>query len=64
MTQLLGQMQQMQHNFDQGQQENGRLMIRDFLQLNPRSFDATPEPLDADDWVRDVNRMLTTTGVA
>jgi hypothetical protein len=23
-----------------------------------------PEPLDADDWVRDVNRMLTTAGVA
>jgi hypothetical protein len=35
MTQLLGQMQQTQHNFDQGRQENGRVMIRDFLQLNP-----------------------------
>ena len=64
MTQLLGQMQQTQHNFDQGRQGNGRVTIRDFLQLNPRSFDSTPEPLDADDWVRDVNRMLNTAGVA
>nr|XP_051208170.1 uncharacterized protein LOC127324216 [Lolium perenne] len=64
MTQLLGQMQQTQHNFDQARQGNGRVMIRDFLQLNPRSFDSTPEPLDADDWVRDVNRMLNTAGVA
>jgi hypothetical protein len=38
-------------------------MIRDFLQLNPRYFDSTLEPLDADDWVRDVNRMLITAGV-
>ena len=63
MTQLLGQMQQTQHNFDQGRQENGRVMIQDFLQLNPRSFDSTPQPLDADDWVRDVNLMLITAGV-
>ena len=40
------------------------MTIHDFLQLNPRSFDSTPEPLDADDWVRDVNRMLNTAGVA
>ncbi|XP_071676726.1 uncharacterized protein [Lolium perenne] len=64
MTQLLSQMQQTQHNFDQARHDNGRVMIRDFLQLNPRSFDSTPEPLDADDWVRDVNRMLNTAGVA
>nr|XP_051209488.1 uncharacterized protein LOC127326742 [Lolium perenne] len=64
MTQLLGQMQQTQHNFDQARQGYGRVLIRDFLQLNPRSFDSTPEPLDADDWVRDVNRMLNTAGVA
>ena len=64
MTQLLGQMQQTQHGFDQARQGNGRVTIRDFLQLNPRSFDSTPEPLDADDWVRDVNRMLNTAGVA
>ncbi|XP_071685425.1 uncharacterized protein [Lolium perenne] len=57
-------MQQTQHNFDQARHDNGRVMIRDFLQLNPRSFDSTPEPLDADDWVRDVNRMLNTAGVA
>ena len=63
MTLLLGQMQQTQHNFDQGRQENGRVMIQDFLQLNPRSFDAMPEPLDADDWVCDVNCMLTIAGV-
>nr|XP_051229462.1 uncharacterized protein LOC127347297 [Lolium perenne] len=65
MTQLLAQMQQHQHNVDQAnRQGNGRVMIRDFLQLNPRSFDATPQPLDADDWVRDVNRMLNIAGVA
>ena len=40
------------------------MTIRDFLQLNSRTFDATPEPLDADDWVCDVNRMLNTAGVA
>ncbi len=70
MTELLSQMQQSQHNFDQGNHRNGnfggngRVTIRDFLQLNPPSFQPTAEPLDADDWLREVNRNLNVAGVA
>lgn len=69
MTQLLGQMQQSQQQFEQGRQNgnaggNARVTIRDFLQLNPRSFDSTAEPLEADDWLREVNRILTIAKVA
>ena len=68
MTQLLNQMQQTQQAFQQNHRVhadgNGRVTIRDFLQLNPRTFDTTLEPLDADDWLREVNRVLNTARVA
>ena len=46
MTQVLIQMQQNQDLVSNG---NVRVSIRDFLELNPRTFHASSEPIDAYD---------------
>ena len=61
MTQVLTQMQQ---NQDLGSNGNARVSIREFLELKPRTFDTSSEPLDADDWLREMNRTLTVAHVA
>ena len=61
MTQVLTQMQQNQDSVSNG---NARVSIREFLELNPRTFDASSEPMDADDWLREMNRTLTVAHVA
>jgi hypothetical protein len=54
-----------QQQFDQGgRRPEGRATIRNFMGLNPRPFQATDEPLDADDWLREVNRTLNNARVA
>ena len=52
MTQVLGHIQQNQN------QGNCRVTIVEFLQLNPRTFDVPSEPLDADDWLHEMNNAL------
>ena len=37
---------------------------KDFLNLNPRVFASSTEPLDADDWLREMNKTLVTSRVA
>jgi len=69
MTQLLGQMQRSQQEFELDHRNNrnggnARVTIRDFLALNPPTFQPTEEPLDADDWLREVNHVLTVGSVA
>ena len=61
MTHVLNQMQQ---NQDLGSNVNARVSIREFLELKPRTFDASSEPMDADDWLREMNRTLTVAHVA
>ena len=61
MTQVIRQMQQNQDLVSNG---NVRVSIREFLELNPRTFDTSSEPLDADDWLREMNRTLMVAHVA
>ena len=61
MTQVLNQIQQNQDLVSNG---NVRVSIREFLELNPHTFDASSEPMDADDWLREMNRALTVAHVA
>ena len=53
-----------QHQANQNNQANQRVNIKDFLSVSPKSFVATREPLDADDWIRDVSRALEISRVA
>ena len=61
MAQLLTQMQR-----NQAQQNvaNNRVTILEFLELKPRTFDGSGEPLDADDWLCEMSRTITVAHVA
>lgn len=39
------------------------MTVRDFLALSPRTFEAAKSPLEADDWLRDINILLSTAKV-
>ena len=58
MTQVLSQIRQ---NQDQG---NNCVSIIQFIQLNPCTFDVPSEPLDADDWLREMNNTLVVSHVS
>src|SRR3954468_21441491 len=45
-------------------QQDSVVTIQDFLLLNPPVFRCSSEPLDADDWLRSLERKLETTHVA
>ena len=49
LSQMTKVIKQMQQNHDLGSNGNARVSIREFLELNPRTFDTSSEPLDADD---------------
>ncbi|XP_071685216.1 uncharacterized protein [Lolium perenne] len=61
MAQVLNQMQLNQDRINGG---NARVTIQEFLQLNPRTFDVTAEPIDADDWLCEMNKTITVAHVA
>ena len=61
MAQVLNQMQISQDRINGG---NARVTIQEFLQLNPRTFDVTAEPIDADDWLCEMNKTISVTLVA
>ena len=73
-TELLGQMTQVvaqmaayqatQNNQGNRNEGNARVSIKDFLSLGPRTFSSPKEPLDADDWLREMNRTLDITHAA
>src|SRR3954464_9960033 len=45
---------------NQNQQQNQPpvVTLRDFMRLNPPTFHQPAQPLEADDWLRDINRQL------
>ena len=53
-----------QQQANQNNQANQRVSIKDFLSLGPKPFVSTREPLDADDWIRDISRALEIAHVA
>ena len=63
MTQVMTQMAQFQAN-QQVNQAVPRVSIKEFLSLGPRAFVATREPLDADDWIREITKALDIAHVA
>ena len=63
MTQVMAQMAQFQAN-QQFNQAILRVSIKEFLSLGPRAFVATREPLDADDWIREITKALDIAHVA
>ena len=63
MTQVVAQMAQIQAN-QHNNQNAPRVSIKEFLSMGPRAFVATREPLDADDWIREMARALDIAHVA
>src|SRR3954467_1470489 len=56
---MQGVIDQLQNqNQDQHQNQPPMVTLRDFMRLNPPPFHQPAQPLDADDWLRDVNRQL------
>ena len=68
----LAAMQQNQQRFEESVRRNEfvplppppkRGDIKSFLKFNPRQFDVSDQPLDADDWLREMSRLLVTADV-
>ena len=51
-------------NNNNNNNRNGRTTLRDFLQLNPRTFASSSQPLDADDWLGEMNRTIKAANVS
>ena len=51
-------------NNNNNNNRNGRTTLRDFLQLNPRTFASSSQPLDADDWLGEMNRTIIAANVS
>src|ERR1041384_5404604 len=45
-------------NQNQNQNQPPVVTLREFMRLNPPLFHQPEQPLDADDWLRDINRQL------
>ena len=59
---MLAQLQNQNQNRNQNQQQG--VNLRDFVRLNPPTFHQPEQPLDADDWLRDITRQLESARVA
>ena len=53
---VIDQLQNQNQNQHQNQQHG--VNLRDFVRLNPTTFHNADQPLDADDWLRDITRQL------
>ena len=42
----------------------GPITLRDFVRFNPRTYHSSDNPLDADDWLRDIAHEMESAGVA
>ena len=45
-------------NQNQNQNQQHGVTLRDFVHLNPATFHKPDQPLEADDWLRDITRQL------
>ena len=67
MTQLARNQEQNEQRFANNNNDNnrnGRTTLRDFLQLNPRTFASSSQPLDADNWLGEMNRTIIVANVS
>src|SRR3954468_22005053 len=61
---MQGVIDQLQNqNQNQHQNQPPVVTLRDFMRLNPPTFHQPAQPLDADDWLRDITRQLEFAGV-
>src|SRR3954464_8522734 len=61
---MQGVIDQLQNkNQNQHQNQSPVVTLRDFMRLNPPTFHQPAQPLDADDWLRDITRQLEFAGV-
>src|ERR1041385_8573444 len=61
---VIDQLQNHNQNQNQHQNQPPVVTLRDFMRLNPPLFHQPEQPLDADDWLRDINRLLEFTNVS
>ena len=59
---VLAQFQNQNQNQNQNHQHG--VSLRDFVRLNPTTFHKSDQPLDADDWLRDITHELESADVA
>ena len=45
-------------------QEPGPISLQEFVRLNPVTFRNSSDPLDADDWLRDITFQMESANVA
>src|SRR3954470_21833972 len=55
---VIDQLQNQNQNQNQHQNQPPVVTLRDFMRLNPPLFHQPEQPLDADDWLRDITRQL------
>src|ERR1041385_1507196 len=55
---VIDQLQNQNQNLNQHQNQPPVVTLRDFMRLNPPLFHQPEQPLDADDWLRDITRQL------
>src|SRR3954468_20210522 len=55
---VIDQLQNQNQNQNQHQNQPPVFALRDFMRLNPPTFHQPEQPLDADDWLRDITRQL------
>src|SRR3954468_12271416 len=55
---VIDQLQNQNQNQNQHQNQPPMVTLRDFMRLNPPTFHQPSQPLDADDWLRDITRQL------
>ena len=60
---MTGMMNRME-NLNNNHQQAGPVSLNDFVRLNPATFHNSTEPMDADDWLRDITFALTSANVA
>ena len=46
------------------QQQSDPISLQDFMRFNPATFSSSSNPLDADDWLRDITSQMESANVA
>src|ERR1041385_7489707 len=60
---VIDQLQNQNQNQNQHQNQPPVVTLRDFMRLKPPIFHQPEQPLDSDDWLRDITRQLEFAGV-
>ena len=64
MAGIMTRMENLNNNNNNNHQQAGHVSLTDFVRLNPVTFHNSVEPMDADDWLRDISFALRSANVA